>query len=265
MTGEAQAVAGLRIAGPEAHVPGDGGDAAYLVAANVLPDAPGVTAHGSSAAMALGNDSSIAMDAGGRDPVSGSAPVRVASRKQWLIEPGQPAPALTAGDKVSMGLRAAVSPMSILGWFSSAGYEQLFNGSPNYGTDSGAFGQRLGAAALCNSSEGIFSTSLMAPLLREDPRYYRMGPGHNFFLRLVYSGTRTLITRTDGGNKTPNFALILGNAEGSALTNTYYPEVNRGATETMKTLGYSIGGSAVGFVVGEFWGDVVQMFHGNKK
>jgi hypothetical protein len=163
-----------------------------------------------------------------------------------------------------MGLRAAVSPMSIFGWFTSAGYEQLFNGSPNYGTDSGAFGQRLGAAALCNSSEGILSTSVMAPLLHEDPRYYRMGPGHNFFLRAIYAGTRPLITRTDGGNKTPNFALILGNAEGSALTNAYYPQANRGATETMKTLGYSIGGSAIGFVVSEFWGDVVGMFHGNK-
>jgi hypothetical protein len=162
---------------------------------------------------------------------------------------------------VLLGVKDAFSPIAVAGWFTSAGYDQWLNASPNYGTDRGAFGQRLGAAAICNSTEDMLSESVMAPLLREDPRYYRMGPGHNFFLRVIYAGTRPIIARTNGGRTTPNFALIAGNAEGSALTNAYYPQVNRGMEQTMETLGLSIGGSAIGDVAGEFYGDVMRMFH----
>ena len=57
----------------------------------------------------------------------------------------------------------------------AASYEQALNGSPNYGTDAGAYGQRVGAAAIRDASQTIFSDSIMAPILREDPRYYVMG------------------------------------------------------------------------------------------
>src|SRR5438552_16667252 len=103
-------------------------------------------------------------------------------------------------DKVVCGLANSVSLFSSTGLLAAAGWEQLTNGSPNYGTDAGAFGQRLGAAAIRGVSEGVFSNSLFAPLFHEDPRYYVMGAGHPFFKRLVYAGTRAIITRTDSGH-----------------------------------------------------------------
>jgi hypothetical protein len=181
-----------------------------------------------------------------------------------FIQAGQTAPQLTARETAVLGLKSSFSLITIAGWFTSAGYDQWLNSSPNYGTDRGAFGERLGAAAICNSSEDLLTESVMSPLLHEDPRYYRMGPGHNFFVRLVYAGTRPIVTRTTSGHTTLNLALILGNAEGSALTNAYYPSVNRGTEQTMETLGFSIGGSAIGDVIGEFYGDVMRMFHGKK-
>jgi hypothetical protein len=187
--------------------------------------------------------------------------VAVATRTQKFIQAGQTAPALSGRETVLLGVKDSFSLLTIAGWFTSAGYDQWLNSSPNYGTDRGAFGERLGAAAICNSSEDLLSESVMAPLLHEDPRYYRMGPGHNFFVRLVYAGTRPIITRTNSGHQTPNLALILGNAEGSALTNAYYPQLNRGMTQTMETLGFSIGGSAIGDVIGEFYGDVMHAMH----
>jgi hypothetical protein len=181
-----------------------------------------------------------------------------ASHTQKYIEPGQGAPKLTASDKTLLGLRDAFSIFSASGWFASAGYEQLVNGSPNYGTDRGAFGQRLGAAAVRDITEGVFCDSIMTPILHEDPRYYRLGPTHNFFVRAAYAATRPLITRTDGGRLSPNLALIAGNAGGSALTNVYYPQVNRGLTQTLETFGGSMGGSALGDAVSEFYDDVVH-------
>ena len=233
-----------------------------LVASDVLPDAPSAVASSSSVEIAEGNAAPLEMGARRRDDVSGTATeLPEASRTQMFIQAGQTAPALSAHEMVALGVRDSFSLIAIAGWFTSAGYDQWLNSSPNYGTDRGAFGERLGAAAICNSSEDLLSYSVMSPLLHEDPRYYRMGPGHNFIVRLVYAGTRPIITRTNSGHSTPNLALILGNAEGSALTNAYYPPVNRGTEQTMETLGFSIGGSAIGDVVGEFYGDVLKAFH----
>lgn len=225
-----------------------------------LPDAPGLSLTNSSSASPFlyPQNSSVSQKLGA--PPTGTT-LPEASRTEKYIEPGQSAPSLTVGNKALLGLKDAFSPFAAVGWLASAGYEQALNGSPNYGTDRGAFGQRLGAAALRDSSEGVFSDSIMSPLLREDPRYYRMGPGHNFFVRAVYAATRPIITRTDGGRTSPNLALLSGTLAGSALTQAYYPQINRGATQVMETFGGSLGGSAVGDVVSEFLEDVTGMFH----
>lgn len=160
-----------------------------------------------------------------------------------------------------MGFKDTFSLTALAGWISSAGLSQLENSAPNYGTDRGAFGERLGAAALENSTEDLFTEALMAPLLHEDARYYRMGAGHNFFVRLVYSATRPVITKTTSGRTTPNLALILGNAEGAALSNTYYPDINQGAKQTMENLGLSVGGSAIGDALAEFFDPLLYKLH----
>jgi hypothetical protein len=182
-----------------------------------------------------------------------------------LIQPGETATPMTVPNKIVSGFKSSLSLFSATGWVAAAGWEQLTNGSPNYGTDAGAFGQRLGAATIRGISEGVFSKSLFAPLFHEDPRYYVMGKGHPFFKRIVYAATRSIITRTDSGRATPNFSLFTGNAAGSALTTTYYPNKNTGFKEVAQTFGGSIGGSSIGFVVDEFIIDALVDLHIKKK
>jgi len=189
-----------------------------------------------------------------------AASIIFVSPTEKFISPGQIAPTLTAGDKALLGVKNAFTPFAVSGWFASAGYSQVTNSSPNYGTDRGAFGRRLGAAAVLDSSENIFSDSLMSNVFHEDPRYYRMGPAHNFLVRLVYSGTRSVFTRTDGGHSSVNFAQLSGTLGGAALTNLYYPQANRSMGQTMETFGGSVGGSALSDVVSEFYADFVHMF-----
>jgi hypothetical protein len=229
-----------------------------------LPDEPGLLRASSSLDATFADAAPDGQSTSGSAKTAAPAPgaaLPEASHFQKHIEPGQAAPTLSAGDKALMGLKDSVSPFAAVGWFGSAGWDQLLNGSPNYGTDRGAFGERLGAAAIRDTSEGLVRDCVLAPLLREDPRYYRMGPGHNFIVRLVYAGTRPIITRTDSGRLSPNFAELGGDLAGSALTNTYYPPLNHGVTQTMETIGGSVGGTAVGDVVGEFLGDVLHLFH----
>jgi hypothetical protein len=184
-----------------------------------------------------------------------------ASHTQELVHPGQEAPVLSSGDKVLLGFRSAFSPFAVVGWLSAAGYEQALNGSPNFGTDRGAFGQRLGASALRASTEDVLSESVFAPLLHEDPRYYKLGPSHSVPVRLLYAITRPLINRTDSGRNSVNVALLAGNLAGAELTHTYYPQSNRSQREILETFGGSIGGSAFGYAVYEFFGNFAGKSH----
>jgi hypothetical protein len=186
-------------------------------------------------------------------------------RLSMTIAPNEIAEPMSVNTKVVAGLKNSVSLFSLTGWIASAGWAQLTNGSPNYGTDRGAFGQRLGAAAVRNISESIFTDSLFAPVFHEDSRYYIMGRGHNVFKRAVYAATRAVVTRTDSGHTTPNLALLAGNASGSALTVAYYPAKNTTFSEVAQTFGGSVGGSAIGFVVTEFLGDAVEFVHLKKR
>jgi hypothetical protein len=247
--------------------------AADVIAANTrfdLPDSPGTLFSSSSSSTdsdslnASSADPTAADPNGAQTPPSGPRP-KAAAHWKFVVNPGEVAQPMTVRDKVLGGMANSVSLFSAAGWFAAAGWEQLLNSSPNYGTDSGAFGQRLGAAALRGVSEGVFSNSLFAPLFHEDPRYYVMGAGHPFFKRLVYAGTRAIITRTDSGHTTPNFALLAGNAAGSALTIPYYPAQNTSFKEVAETFGGSVGGSALGFVVNEFIVDALIDLHIKKK
>ena len=184
-----------------------------------------------------------------------------ASRRELTIWPGQTAPRLSAHDKVILGFRESVSLFSVVGWIGSTGYGQLVNGSPNYGTDSGAFGERLGANAIHGISHNIIGNSFFAPLFHEDPRYYKMGKGHNIVKRSGYALTRVFVTRSDDGLARPNYSLISGNIAGAALTNAYFPDANHGAAETAKIFGTSMVGSTVGFIVTEFLDDALQIVH----
>lgn len=223
---------------------------------SVLPDAPDVAANAPPAQSFDSISRSVSTS-----PTSYSAPQPEASRTTHFIDPDQPAPDLNPGDKLLLGLKSSFSPFAVAGWFAVSGYEQATNGTPNFGTDRGAFGRRLEDAAIRDASEDVLSDSVMSTVFREDPRYYRLGRSHSFAHRLIYAASRTLITRTDSGNSAPNYALLTGNLAGSVLTNTYYPQVNRSGSQTVETFAGSIAGSAIGNILDEFLGDRLRRRH----
>jgi hypothetical protein len=189
----------------------------------------------------------------------------IAPKYTKYIPAGYRGQTLTGRDKFIVGVRDLYSPSTFLGEIVTAGYSQVLNGQPNYGTDKGAFGQRLGASALRDISEGLFTDSILSPVFHEDPRYYVEGPRYNFFHRTFYAATRPIITRTDSGKSTINAATLVGYAGASALSYTYYPEINKNFQDTAATFGGALAGDAIGFFVSEFTDDVLQALHIEKK
>ncbi len=202
-------------------------------------------------------DTSVLSSPQSRDGTGGparSAPAApVADRFAKYIQPGQSAVQLTGFDKVLLGARHSTSSFAAATWFVSAGYEQILNSRPNYGQTFKGYTQRLGADAARNVSEGIFSDSVLAPILHEDPRYYKLGAEHPLNERLRHALFHPILTQTDNGDRTINFAQIGGNLAGAGLTDAYYPSRNRTAGATLITFGTSMGGGAVGYLFNEFF------------
>ena len=218
-----------------------------------LPDAPGE----SSSAESIGHRTAAS---GWTSRAPALAPL-AAQRYQKYIEPGQVVQPLSAGDKVVLGLRELASPLQLITITSAAAYEHAVNGSPNYGTNLEAYGQRVGAAAIRDASRTIFTDSIAAPLLHEDPRYYILGNTRNPLVRASYAISRVFVTRTDAGNSSPNYALFAGYAGVAVLNNSFYPPDNRGTSETVKGFAGSLGGAAIGNCAREFFPDLLRLTH----
>lgn len=233
-------------------------DAPSAVASTPVPEPAGSTPVPEPA----GSEPAVVL---GFMPPVGNASSAVAPRLTKYIPAGMTAQPITAHDKVLLGLRDLYSPLNFVAMVASAGYEHVVNGAPNYGTDRGAFGQRLGAAAIRESTQGLFTDTVFAPILHEDPRYFVQGSEHNVLYRTIYAGTRPLITRTDHGHSTVNGALLAGYAASTALSYTYYPKINQNFNDMASAFGGSIGGAALGFVVSEFSDDLLRAVHLKKK
>jgi hypothetical protein len=194
----------------------------------------------------------------------GSRPV--VSLYSKYIPAGAAAPQIHGREKLILGARDLYSVGNFLDFVLAGGWSHLTNGQPNYGTNGGAFAQRVGAAAVRETSEGILTDGVFAVMLHEDPRYFVLGPQYSLKRRTLYAITRPLVTRNSSdGHRTINGSLLLGLAAGSALTNLYYPQSNRNFHDTMSTFGGAVGGSALGFFVDEFMDQALQAVHLQRK
>jgi hypothetical protein len=243
-----------------------------------LPDAPGYSSSNTastdvSALSAPQQYSATDPSASATDPsprsatISNSAPARTepTSRYDKYIDTHEIAPPLDARDKMILGLRATVTPFGLLSFVTAAGFEHARDSSPHYGTDSGAFAARVGAAGARGASELLLSDGLLAPLFHEDPRYYQLGPSHRFFPRVTYAMSRVLITRNDDGQPTPNLSLLVGYAGAIGLSNTYYPANDRNFKLNAENYCGSLGGAAFAFVIREFLDEALLDAHLRKK
>ncbi len=163
-------------------------------------------------------------------------------------------------DKVELASRNLYSLTSFASIMFSAGWSHLTNGQPNYGVNSEAFGQRVGAAAIRDSTQAFLSNGPFAVWFHDDPRYFALGRGHSLAKRTWYSVTRSIITRdSSDGHAVFNSSLILGQAAGTALNNLYYPESNRNFHDNLASFGGSMGGAALSFALDEFTSDVLRI------
>ncbi|HEY4009890.1 MAG TPA: hypothetical protein VGM11_07040 [Acidobacteriaceae bacterium] len=236
----------------------NGADAAVVeTAGSMLPDAPGPQQQAQQTPQADDKPLMAATRSGVSTPQMPMAPMY--SR---VIPAGMATPQIHGRDKYVLATRNLYSLTSFADFFVSAGWDHLTNGQPNYGTDRGAFGERLGAAAIRDSAQAFLSNGPFAVWMHQDPRYFALGSQHNLGRRTWYALTRPLVTRSSSdGHAELNTSLILGQAAGTALNNLYYPKSNRNFHDNLASFGGSIGGAALSFVLDEYTSDLLRMIH----
>jgi hypothetical protein len=147
------------------------------------------------------------------------------------------------------------SALSLGGTIFNAGFSQLTNSDPRYGTNSTAFAQRVGASAADIFTQNFFGDCLVASVFREDPRYVRMGEGHGFWRRMDYAITRAVVIRNAHGGNEFNWDNFLGSGMSAGFSNLYYPVPSRTGGATLIHFGTSIADNGFVNLAPEFWPD----------
>src|SRR5204863_9350990 len=105
---------------------------------------------------------------------------------QFGVTNRQHAPPLVARDKFEVFAKSAFDPVAIGVVGVQAALSQADNQFPAYGEGAQGYGKRFGAALADEVDAGFWSNYAYPTLLKEDPRYFRLGEG-SFLRRVGYS------------------------------------------------------------------------------
>jgi len=184
---------------------------------------------------------------------------------QFSVTSRQNAPPLTEGQKFHLFVRSAFDPFQFAFAGFQAGVGQATNSFPGYGQGAAGYGKRFGASFADQVSSNFFSNFVYPVLLKEDPRYFRLGQG-TIKHRILYSLAQEFVTRTDKGTRRFNFSNVLGAFSTGGLSNVYYPQDSRGFGLTMSRSALSLAYGSAGNLIDEFWFDINEkLFHKHKK
>lgn len=184
---------------------------------------------------------------------------------QTVSDPTLPYEPLRVREKWKLFLKETVDPFTFASAAGGAAMSQIDNDNPKYGYGAKSYFQRFGAAQADVTTQNFFQDAVLASLLHEDPRYFRMGPGHSVMMRVGYSLSRVFITKRDSGKESFNFSGILGMGMGIALSDAYYPERSVGGGELESRIVTSLSAWALSNLLPEFWPDVKQKLSRHKQ
>jgi hypothetical protein len=119
--------------------------------------------------------------------------------------------------------------------------------------------QRFGTSYADTLDGNFWGNAVLPALLKEDPRYFRMGTG-SFTRRFLYSASTTVWCRRDNGKWGPNYANVAGNFISGGISNLYYPSEEGGFEKTTIGALTVTAEGTFGAELIEFWPDIAHHF-----
>jgi hypothetical protein len=129
-----------------------------------------------------------------------------------------------------------------------------------YGPGLKGFGKIVGVSLLEDATGQFFGAFAIPALAHQDPRYFRM-PHAKLSKRIVYSISRTFVSRHDDGTPMPNYATLFTYPIGAVLANQYVPGIASDASSTIVRIVTGYATDPANNLLNEFLPDVAAHVH----
>lgn len=134
------------------------------------------------------------------------------------------------------------------------------DGFCGYGHGWAGYGKCYGSMQLDATDSSFIGDYLLTVLLHQDPRFFRLGKG-SFGKRAIYSVSRVFITYNDSGHNVFYASGLTGTVVAGIVSNTYYPQQDRGVSPTISRIGLDLANTALYNAAAEFWPDIHGGLH----
>jgi hypothetical protein len=172
---------------------------------------------------------------------------------------------LTPRQKFKLFERTGFDYFNFLSTGFQAALSQASNEFQQYGQGGEGYAKRYGATFADQASSNFFANFFYPVLLKEDPRYFRLGYG-SAKKRIFNAVEQEFVARKDGGGKTFAFDNVLGAFSSGTLSNAYYPSHDRGLGLTVSRSLIAILYGSAGGLFSEFSPDIQRkLFHKKHK
>jgi hypothetical protein len=129
-----------------------------------------------------------------------------------------------------------------------------------YGPGLKGFGKSVGVSYLQDATGQFFGAFALPVVFHQDPRYFRM-PHSPLPKRILYSVSRTVISRRDDGSSMPNYSVFLNYPISAVLANQYVPGIHGNASSTVARVATGYALDPVNNLLTEFLPDVASRVH----
>jgi hypothetical protein len=129
-----------------------------------------------------------------------------------------------------------------------------------YGPGMKGFGKSVGVSLLQDATAQFFGAFAIPVVAHQDPRYFRR-PHEHFTKRVVYSISRTVISRSDSGKSMPNYATLLQYPISAEIDNLYVPGIHPDGPSTVARILTGYGLDPANNLLNEFLPDVASRVH----
>ncbi len=137
---------------------------------------------------------------------------------------------LTPKQKFRLAARSIIDPATFVIAAGFAGIEQSSDEYSGFGPGWEGYGKRYGALLADGAIGGMLGGAVFPVLFHQDPRYFYKGTGTKWH-RALYAISTSVVARGDNGKWQPAYASVLGDFASGAISNLYYPAVNRDGAE----------------------------------
>lgn len=134
---------------------------------------------------------------------------------------------LSAKLKFRLAIRSSTDLTTFLGAGFLAGIDQASDVAPHYEQGATGYAKRFGASYTGTFTDIALGSALFPALFHQDPRYFYRGTGSKKS-RMLHALESPFMAKGDNGNWQVNYSSIAGDVTSSAMTNLYYPEIDRG-------------------------------------